>query len=30
MDQIRDETGYIVPGSIGDEMGMIAKAFKGD
>jgi NAD(P)-dependent dehydrogenase (short-subunit alcohol dehydrogenase family) len=29
MDQIRDETGYIVPGSIGDEMGLIAQAFKG-
>jgi NAD(P)-dependent dehydrogenase (short-subunit alcohol dehydrogenase family) len=28
--EIRDTEGYIIPSSIGDEMGMIAKAMKGD
>ena len=27
--EIRDTEGYIIPGSIADEMGLVAKAFKG-
>ena len=30
LEQIRDTEGYIIPGSIGDEMGLIAKAMKGE
>ncbi len=30
LDQIRDTEGYTIPNSIGDEMGMIAKSFKGE
>ena len=29
LDQIRDPEGYIIPTSIADEMGLVAKAFTG-